>query len=59
MELYKKLLEKYNIKESNTRCIEFLEILNKFEFYEKRAVWYLKPIYKILRFFTEFLIRKR
>ena len=58
MELYKKFIEKYNIEELNTRCIEFLEILNKLEFYGKRTIWYLKPVYKFLCLAIGFLIKK-
>ncbi len=58
MELYKKLIEKYNIEKLDTRCVEFLEMLNKLEFYEKRTSLHLKIIYKILCLLIEFLIKQ-
>ncbi len=58
VKLYQEALKKYNIEKLDTKCVELLEILNKLEFYEKRTVWHLKPIYNILCFFVIFLLKK-
>jgi len=58
MNFYQKILKKYSTKKFDTKCAEFLEILNKLEFYKKRTTPYLKPVYEILCLIITFLLKK-
>lgn len=59
LEYYKGIKRKYDLDKLSTKSVELFEIVNKYQFYEKRAeTVYLRFVYKLGYIIALYLAKK-